>query len=526
MKILNSLNLFKNELQNAVIQNLATAPANPVVGQIYFDTSSGVNELKIAVPGPNSTIVWDTVGKEYYVAVVEDSGVKIRLSDSLNNNDDILFTGSNSITITKVSGQDTINIESPNLSISNGSGDYVSGITVSGHAITESKVSFSTLTATANGGLTFSGDYDTKAARTVGLTSIAAGENVIGAIQYIGTGTPVAGKFDSASTAGTATGTRLNFNGVFNASNLLDGGNRVVAQLAANYTGAGNVITGVSKTNDTLTFDKGITALVAADFKVLDTSATTAQGTDTDETFTGSGTVVLHKISKTGSYGDLLSKPSSAIADIDDAVGKRHTQNTDTGTTSAAFQLDSGNSGVKLKNVGGELQARNAADGAYADIRVKDLYVEGTQFITQSETVQIADNIIELNSNITEAASNSDGGIAVKRLAADDTTRADAQLYFDNSSGTWKVINGATNDIQTFEIARKFAANLPANVVAGQNYAITHNLNSTDVSVTLKDMADGAIIMADYITTDADVVTVYFGNITNSTNQYRIIIIG
>lgn len=60
MKFLTNLDLNRNELQNAVIQNLSTAPSNPKTGQIYYNT---VDKLLYQYDGTN----WVTIGENYYV---------------------------------------------------------------------------------------------------------------------------------------------------------------------------------------------------------------------------------------------------------------------------------------------------------------------------------------------------------------------------------------------------------------------------------------------------------------------------
>ena len=59
IKFLAGIDLGKNELQNAVIQNLATtnAPGSPVTGQIYYDTT--LKDLRVYDAGNGS---WENIG--------------------------------------------------------------------------------------------------------------------------------------------------------------------------------------------------------------------------------------------------------------------------------------------------------------------------------------------------------------------------------------------------------------------------------------------------------------------------------
>lgn len=86
---------------------------------------------------------------------------------------------------------------------------------------------------------------------------------------------------------------------------------------------------------------------------------------------------------------------------------------------------------VQLKNSSGELQVRNNADSDYADLRVKNLVVEGTTTTIESETVTIADNFIELNSNETGAPTEN-AGVEVNR-----GTITNASLTWDESNDWW-----------------------------------------------------------------------------------------
>ena len=120
--------------------------------------------------------------------------------------------------------------------------------------------------------------------------------------------------------------------------------------------------------------------------------------------------------------------------------GKSHVQNTDTGTTSPTFQVDSTSNGPKLKGKGGDLELRNAGDTDYAGLTLGDITIkgnvtqEGDTFISQAETVEINDNLLLINKG--EVGAGVTKGIA--GIEIDRGTLPNYQIIFDESDKRFK----------------------------------------------------------------------------------------
>lgn len=118
-----------------------------------------------------------------------------------------------------------------------------------------------------------------------------------------------------------------------------------------------------------------------------------------------------------------------------------HEQNTDTGTTSKTFVIDSGNTGAMLKAEGGGLSTRTKGDAGYANFTVQNLVIkgdvtqEGDTFITQAERVEVRDNMILINEGETGAGVTAGfAGIEVDR-----GTEQNFMFGFNEADGMFKI---------------------------------------------------------------------------------------
>ncbi len=205
------------------------------------------------------------------------------------------------------------------------------------------------------------------------------------------------------------------------------------------------------------------------------------------------------------------------------AISAGHTQNTDTGTTQTSFQIDSGNSGPRLKNSSGALQVRNSADSAYADLAAKDvtvtgnLTVQGTTTTIESNTLAIGDNVVVLNNDVTSGTPTEDGGIQIRRGAS-----TSASLIWDETNDLWKA-GLASSEIQLARIYRTTFQN--SDLVSGV-LTVTHNLGQQYPVVQLVDNNGKVIIPDDVNLSATNSLTVDLTSFGTLTGTWRVQVTG
>ena len=106
IKFLNSINLVGSQIQNFLVQPVATAPTVYGVGQLYYDTST--NKLRLRDNTGWVDIDTGTDGDTTYDLTVEqnsgsNSNPKLTLSGSDGSTDAITMTGSGGVTVTRTS---------------------------------------------------------------------------------------------------------------------------------------------------------------------------------------------------------------------------------------------------------------------------------------------------------------------------------------------------------------------------------------------------------------------------------------
>jgi hypothetical protein len=130
------------------------------------------------------------------------------------------------------------------------------------------------------------------------------------------------------------------------------------------------------------------------------------------------------------------------------------------------------------------------------------LRVDGETTTVNSTTVELGDNIIVLNSG-EDAAPSADAGLEINRGTSDPVS-----LLWNETTDRFEI----TDENETYVVGRKYVKLIGSAQINTNVATITHNLNSQDVVVSLREVAGNQIVYATYEAATANTVTITFAS--------------
>ena len=169
--------------------------------------------------------------------------------------------------------------------------------------------------------------------------------------------------------------------------------------------------------------------------------------------------------------------------------------NTNTDTLQSISADNSGSSARFLTSVGSASGAQTGfshSNLTYTPstetLTVTNLIVSGTSTTVNTEEINLADNIIRLNSNYSGSSPTEDGGIEIERGSVDN-----ASFYWDESTDRWshRIGTGTEYKVHTeandVELGTHTSGNYVASISEGTNISITNSAgegSTHQISVT------------------------------------------
>jgi hypothetical protein len=481
-KFLVSIDLNKNELQNAVIQNLATAPATPLDGQIYYNTSD------------DTLYFWNGTA---WINVVQQAEI---LYDTFSNRP--TAAAGNTGALFFATDQNL-------LYFSNGSA--WSQVSAFGNATATTSYGDTANNGSAN---TYSRSDHTHG--TPSLTSTAPQNQAIGDTASVGTATTPA-RADHVHGMPSF--------GVVTAQTTFG---------ASSGNGSGTSIARNDHTHGTPAHDNA--AHSAINLSALATP--TADVPFATYKITGLGNPTADQDAATKYYVDQAvqgltwKKAANLLSTVNVALtGSTGTLNID--TYGALTSADSGYR-IVLTN-----QTTDTEDGiyvytdngtSYTLTRATDAdpYTEliGASIYVQEGTTKAGTSWVQSNHYLTSFA-----GQTWVQIAGPGTLTAGNGINITSNvvsavveSGAGLSLSGSGLAIDTAVVVRKYAAS----VGDGSNttYTVTHNLGTRDVQVTVYDNSSPyAEVMVDVQHTSTTAIAVLF-SVAPTSNQYRVVVQG
>jgi len=464
-KFLVSVDLNKNELLNARIQNLGSAPSSPVTGQIYYDTSNNTMYYYNGLASPDgpwmpmsgsTELFQDIIGS----SVIGGTGLTATYVDATGlttiDLDNTTVVAASYGSATKIP---TFTVDAQGRLTAAGEADVATTLTINGDASTTTGISLLTESLQVSGG---EGIDVIVSDNTITISGEDASSTNKGVASFDAT--------DFTVTTGAVT---------LNAERVQD----IVGGMVSTNTESG-ISVSYDDTNGKLDFDVNDPTITLSG-EVTGSATMTDLGNVTITTTISANSVELGT-DTTGNYVATISGTDNEIT----VSGS--------GSESAAVTigLPDDVSITNNLNVGGNLN------------------VTGTINAVNTTQINIEDNKVNLNSNAT-GTPVVDAGIRVERGDS-----ADVELLWKENVDQWQLTNDGTN---YHAISRKFVQTLSTSATS---YTVTHNLGTADVLVQVSETASPyAKVETDVELTSTSAVTIKFAT-APSAGEYKVVVIG